>query len=152
MGNPEEAFKDRLRREGLRITPDRVSVFRLLAATGAPLSITQIGERLTSEGVNQATVYRILELFTALGVAHPVLIGHATIAYELIPPFRSHHHHLLCTRCGEMIDLMDCGLDQLIDRMVEEQGYRVTYHDLEVHGVCVGCQSREPGPDRKSVV
>lgn len=150
MNSPETQFCNRLKEKGLRITPDRLTVFRNLASTERPLSIASLAEGLQDQGINQATVYRTIELFTALGVVHPVLAGHDTVGYELIPPFRYHHHHLTCTQCGAITDLYQCGLDHLLQQIREREGYQITYHTLEVHGICPSCQHAKSLPNHTS--
>ncbi len=143
MAAHEELFQETLRARGLRVTPDRLQVYRLLEAQPLPLAIPSVVDEIQATGINQTTVYRILELFTAIGVVHPVLIGHGSVGYELIPPFRHHHHHLVCIGCNAVIDLNHCHLEQRIDEIVEPYHYRIMYHDLEIHGLCPACQAKE---------
>ncbi|MCY0907854.1 MAG: Fur family transcriptional regulator [Sulfobacillus thermotolerans] len=149
MAAHEELLQTALRERGLRVTPDRLHVFRLLEASPLPLSIPALVEEIHDTGMNQTTVYRILELFTAMGVVHPVLIGHGSVGYELIPPFRHHHHHLVCIGCNEVIDLYNCQLEHRLDEIVKPYQYKILYHDIEIHGLCPKCQAKEaedPGP------
>ncbi|SMC05142.1 Fur family transcriptional regulator, ferric uptake regulator [Sulfobacillus thermosulfidooxidans DSM 9293] len=143
MANHEELFQETLRERGFRVTPDRLHVYRLLESSPFPLPISTVVEEIQSTGINQTTVYRILELFTAIGIVHPVLIGHGSVGYELIPPFRHHHHHLVCVGCNQVVDLNNCRLEQRVDEIVEPYGYKILYHDLEIHGLCPDCQAKE---------
>lgn len=143
MAAHEKLLQDALRERGLRVTPDRLHVYRLLESSPLPLSIPMLVEEIHATGINQTTVYRILELFTAMGVVHPVLIGHGAVGYELVPPFRHHHHHLVCIGCNQVIDLNNCRLEQRIDEIVAPYNYKIIYHDLEIHGLCSACQAKE---------
>ena len=145
MPNPlESILMRRLRDSGLRVTPDRLTIFRELSATRRPLPKPDLVERLKSAGINQATVYRVLELFTALNIVHAVLLPHGVVGYEPIPPFRDHHHHIVCASCGTMADLYECGVDHAIKRDLSGIGFIPISHSLEVVGLCSTCQSKPP--------
>ncbi|CAB1128113.1 Transcriptional repressor [Candidatus Hydrogenisulfobacillus filiaventi] len=135
----EQLLASTLREHGLRVTPDRLQLFRTLEAASAPLSITEISKRMEPLGINQATVYRILERFTAISVTHSVLLPHGVVAYELVPPFAEHHHHLVCSRCGRVINFYNPELDQAIQAVAKNYGFTVTSHMVEVHGLCTEC-------------
>lgn len=140
MANHEELFQITLRERGFRVTPDRLHVYRLLESSPYPLPITTVVEQIQPTGINQTTVYRILEFFTAIGIVHPVLIGHGSVGYELIPPFRHHHDHLVCIGCNRVVDLNNCHLEKQVTEIAAPKGYKILYHDLEIHGLCPDCQ------------
>ncbi|MCY0881043.1 MAG: Fur family transcriptional regulator [Firmicutes bacterium] len=143
MSTGENLLTETLRSQGLRVTPDRLLVFQELSTHPLPLAIAQVVEQLSPRGVNQTTVYRILELFTAIGVAHPVLVSHGTIGYELIPPFRRHHHHLLCVQCNAIVDLYDCEMEKAIQQIATNHHYKMLFHDIIIHGICPTCQAQQ---------
>ena len=142
----ESMLMHRLRESGLRVTPDRLAIFRELTTTRHPLPKPDLVERLRSAGINQATVYRVLDLFTALKVVHAVLLPHSIVGYELVPPFRDHHHHIVCASCGTMADLFQCDVDEVIKRDLQAIGFTSISHSLEVVGLCAACRAN----DRKS--
>jgi len=141
----ETILIQRLRDQGLRVTPDRLTIFRELVKAENPLPKPDLVERLRSDGINQATVYRVLDLFTALAIVHPVLLPHGVVGYESVPPFRD-HHHIVCASCGTMADLYQCNLDDVIKLDLASAGFVPISHSLEVVGLCTKCQSAAPRP------
>lgn len=135
----EETFRDRLKAGGFRITPARLQVFRGLVSQSAPITIQQLSEQLAGDGLNMTTVYRVMEALVALGIAHPTLVGHQAVGYELREPFRPHHDHLMCRGCGKVIDIYDCALSTVLRTMSDQGGYQVDFHQADLHGLCPDC-------------
>ncbi|MDA8194685.1 MAG: Fur family transcriptional regulator [Thermaerobacter sp.] len=137
----EDILRQRLRDAQFRVTPGRLRVFRALQSHAAPVTIQTLADELTEDGLNLTTVYRVMEAFVALSVAHPTLIGHQTVGYELVEPFRPHHDHLVCSVCGQVVDIYECGLNAALAAMSRGGGYQVEFHQVELHGVCAECSS-----------
>lgn len=131
-----------LRAHGLKVTANRLEFFRVLSGYARPLSSTELARVLGARGISVATVYRMTQQLVEAGLVHAVMVGHDNIGYELVAPFRPHHDHLLCTGCGRTFDLADCGLDTIVRELGRRQGYDVTFHSLELHGLCPACQSK----------
>lgn len=140
---PEQLLTETLRLHGLRVTPDRLLVFRALQANDAPIGIADLIEQMAPHGINQATIYRTLERFVALSIAHMVLMPHGVVGYELMPPFSPHHHHLSCARCGKVIDFYNSQMDHVIQRVAETEGFQVRSHSVEIYGLCAECAAKD---------
>lgn len=136
----EALLAQRLRESGLRATPDRMHIFRVLAESAEPLTVRAIAARLREEHLNITTIYRVMELFVALGIVHPVIVGHEAVGYELMAPFRPHHEHFLCAKCGRVVDIYDCPFEDALATLSRDGGYEVTFHQMEMHGVCRACR------------
>lgn len=63
---------------------------------------------------------------------------------------RHHHDHLICTRCGTIIEFENDRIEMLQDRVAKQNGFRVTSHKMELYGLCSECQlapaASEGGP------
>ncbi|MCL8206486.1 MAG: transcriptional repressor [Actinomycetia bacterium] len=136
----EALLARRLREKGLRATPDRMRIFRVLARSAEPLTVRAVADRLRDDHLNITTVYRVMELFVALGIVHPVIVGHEAVGYELMAPFRPHHEHFLCAKCGRVVDIYDCPFEEAVAALSRDAGYEVTFHQMEMHGVCQACR------------
>lgn len=51
-----------------------------------------------------------------------------------------HHHHLICSECGAVVDFADCELDWLEKRLSEKTGFEIRSHLLEFLGRCRKCR------------
>lgn len=146
-GEAEALLRERLQAQELRITPNRLSVFRALLRSARPLSVPELAQRLRADGLSVPTLYRIVEVFSAIGVTHPVLVDHQSVGYELREPFRTHHDHLVCSGCGRVVDLYNCDLTDVMAQLGRDNQCRVNFHQVELHGLCAECtaaKAREP--------
>ncbi|MCY0878252.1 MAG: Fur family transcriptional regulator [Firmicutes bacterium] len=136
----EKEFVQFLRDHGVRVTPNRLTVFRVMQSSNEPLTIPDLASRVEGSGLNTATLYRIMETLTELQVVHPVLQDHQNVAYELLEPFARHHDHLVCRQCGRTVNIYDCRLEEALKTISDDKGFHIDFHQMEVHGLCPDCQ------------
>lgn len=125
-----------LAEHGLRVTRPRKIVFALLTAASSPLSHVEIA-RLASE-IDKVSVYRTVDLFVKLGIVIGVAHGWKQ-RYELAAPFKPHHHHLHCSKCGKIEEIQSDELEGMIKLLCDRHNFQVTGHMFEVTGVCGAC-------------
>jgi Fur family ferric uptake transcriptional regulator len=132
-----------LGRAGYRLTGPRRAVAELIATreghfTAADL-VAEAGRRRL--GIGRATVFRSLDLLIDLGVVERLDLPSGDHAYVACEP--SHHHHVVCSRCGRAVEIHDAGLRSLIEDVAARTGYTVETHRLELFGVCPACRAAE---------
>jgi len=131
-------FKQILGSNGYRITDARVTTFKLLL-NPEPQSISQILSKAKGK-VDRVSVYRNIEVFEKLGIAHRVYVGWK-YKIELSDDFIAHHHHLCCLSCGKIIDIEDeKHIDDLIKEVAAKCNFKPRRHQFEVDGYCLDCQ------------
>lgn len=134
-----EQFEQLIRERGIRLTEPRREVFSILNQHDQPLTI---GELLKLSKIAERTsVYRTLELFQKHGIVEVVQVKYKQ-RYELTEPFKPHHHHLVCVRCGELIPLDQPKLERVISRIADSLHYQLTAHHVELQGICRACRSQ----------
>ena len=121
----------------LRLTEPRRDVFRILEARDQPLTLGEIIK--SSQFAERTSVYRTLQLFTKLGIVDLVQVGWKQ-RYELADPFKPHHHHLVCVKCGELVDLDSSKLEKLVNKLAGAHNYTLTAHHVELQGICNKCR------------
>ncbi len=124
-------------REQLRLTTPRKVVFQVLQQSETPQSAVVIAKQCKT--VDRTSVYRTLELFAQLGIVQTVPLGWKQ-RYELTGPFKSHHHHMSCTKCGRLIDLHSQKFERLVTAVAAEHGFTAKDHTFEIRGLCSSCQ------------
>ncbi len=133
-----------LRRKGLRMTPNRRAILRVLLAAKAPLSLEQIqaaGARYvpSKEPPDFATVFRMMTLLEELKLARKVNLGRASSFFELIDS-QHHRDHLVCTDCGLITPLEGiCPVERLERQIARKHGFTQLTHSLEFFGLCGNC-------------
>jgi Fur family ferric uptake transcriptional regulator len=85
------------------------------------------------------TVYRTLELFSTLAVVQKLDLGDGCQRYEL---YSLHHHHLICTACGKVIEIKGSLADTLDTAMNAMTDFSILDFRLYIYGYCKDCQSK----------
>ena len=124
-----------LRQRGYRLTSQRRAVVNTIAGTHNHLTPAAIYKRVKREypGIGLVTIYRNLEILTELGLICEVHAGGSCRSYLMRKPLE-HHHHLICSECGRVVDFADCDLGELEHRLSQETGFKMEGHLLEFIG------------------
>ena len=133
---------DRLREEGQRYTTQRRALVDLLIEVEQPLTIPQLLER--QSGLSQSSAYRNLAVLERAGVVHRIAGADGFARYELSEHLTGHHHHLICSACGDVLDFevadaVERDLEVALHRAAEQAGFRVSGHRLDLVGTCASC-------------
>jgi Fur family ferric uptake transcriptional regulator len=137
--------EQRLRQVSQRYTSGRREVVELLAEAGHPVSIEDIAER--APRLPRSSAYRHLVDLQLAGVVRRVAANDDYFRFELAEDITEHHHHLLCTNCGKVIDVtptlaFEEAMSKYLDGLANMNGFLSIDHRLDVLGICASC--REP--------
>jgi Fur family peroxide stress response transcriptional regulator len=133
-----------LRRRGHRLTPQRVAIVRALAAHAGHPTVEQLHREILRDfpTTSLATVYKTIALLKEHGEVLELGFGEFGSRYDGRRP--KPHPHLVCTRCGTILD-PDCdGLDELVRSLASRSGFSVASHRFDIFGLCPAC--RKAGP------
>lgn len=130
---------------GLRPTRQRVSILEAMGRGGRPVTAQALHARLgkSGGGPGLATVYRTLQALEQAGLARTFPAGEGELAYKLCEP--GHHHHLICERCGLVVEIPSCEVERWAVQAARRRGFRVSSHQAEIFGVCDRCVRRGQG-------
>jgi Fur family ferric uptake transcriptional regulator len=92
---------------------------------------------------SKATVYRTLPLLAEAGILQPAIVVADSKSYETTFG-REHHDHLLCSRCGTVIEFEFEAFEILQREVASRHGYRLESHYHELVGTCPECLAAEP--------
>lgn len=130
---------DWLETRGLRVTPARRAVLAVVVDAGPHFTVDDVCRR--ARGVGRATVFRTMRLLQSLNLVCRVLMEDGSLHYRLSTT-RGHHHHLVCTECGQVETLADCDVSSLVEEVARRTDYEVDGHWFEVYGRCRPCRSQ----------
>jgi Fur family ferric uptake transcriptional regulator len=134
-------WQERFRRESCKLTGPRRAVLRVLEEDARPLSNREIFRRLPLGAGDLATVYRSIQLLERLKVVKRFDLGDGVARFALLNErHHGHQHHLVCTRCASMVEIGDCVVRELEERIVTQSKFKAVTHRLEFFGVCPACQ------------
>ena len=137
---PVDELTERFRAEGLRVTPQRQVIFRLLHGNDEHPTVEALYEsaRIEMPTISLKTVYQTVHDLEAMGEVTLLDLGTGSVRVD--PNVGVRHHHLICTGCNKVRDVVvDVG--KLNVPAKARQGFHVD--DVEVHfrGVCDECAS-----------
>jgi Fur family ferric uptake transcriptional regulator len=129
----------------LRPTKQRMAILEGLAKSPKPVTAQTLHARLTRGGGSRggpglATVYRTLQALEQAGLARTFPAGEGELAYKLCHP--NHHHHLVCERCGTVVEIPSCEVEAWATELAKKRGFQVTSHQADVYGLCAACRSQ----------
>ncbi len=129
-----------LREHGYKLTPQRHAVLKAIAASHDHLTPEAIHEKARLEGsdIGLVTIYRTLELLGELNLVCRVHALDGCRSYLMRRP-TEHHHHLVCSGCGKVVDFTDCSLADMESKLSQKSGFNVKGHLLEFYGLCHDC-------------
>lgn len=134
-----ENLTARLRRLGVRVTPQRLFVLEAMELISGHMTAEEIMQWAARRypALNLATVYRTLDLLCQVGLVSQTDLGGGATTYELVGD--SPHHHLACERCGGVIEMDEALLTSLRDEALRVYGFHANPRHLAIFGVCQGC-------------
>ena len=124
-----------LQKNGLKSTSARLAVLDYLEKKKRPVDVLTIIENI-EDAPDQATVYRILNIFFDKGLIERIEFGEGKYRYELS---EHHHHHLICSECGRIEEVSGMHLKRFEDE-IRRDGFLIKSHSLEFFGICKNCQ------------
>ena len=132
----------RLKRDGQRYTPNRRALVEILRDAKQPQAIPDI-LRAKPE-LPQSSAYRNLTVLERSHVVRRVVTGEDFAHFELVEDLTEHHHHLVCSNCGRVEDVeipsgLEQNMEQALDAVADEAGFRTVSHRLDLVGTCRNC-------------
>jgi Fur family transcriptional regulator, zinc uptake regulator len=126
---------------GRRLTPLRKRVLEMVWNSHAPVKAYDLLRDLGKEhaGAAPATIYRALEFLLEAGLVHRIASQNTFIGCS--GPGAAHSgQFLLCSRCGNVLELVNAKLASMINAQAGAVGFRVVHQTIEVSGLCSSCQ------------
>ena len=130
-----------LKQHQLKVTPQRLSIFKMLRNTRIHPSAETIYQALIEEHptMSLATVYKTLDTFVQHGLIQQLNLGEDSYRYDADT---TPHSHLQCTSCKCVVDLPFLKeVNDLRDEVRNATGYTLSGEQLFFYGQCPKCQA-----------
>jgi len=126
--------------KGLKNTKQREAVAEVFFSTTGHISAEELYQKVSKKhpGIGLTTVYRTLKLLTEAGLAKERRFGEPQGVFEKEDSDK-HHDHLICTRCGKIIEFKNPKIEKLQDEVASKYGFVVEDHKMELYGLCSNC-------------
>tara|TARA_B100001996_G_scaffold10301_1_gene8694 strand:- start:682 stop:1134 length:453 start_codon:yes stop_codon:yes gene_type:complete len=149
MGNPTEVDLDQsvasqLQSIGQRYSNNRRRLISILRLSKKPLTTSQILK--VGNDLAQSSVYRNLAVLEEAGAVVRIITNDDHARYELAEQFTDHHHHVICSCCGEILDFhlsdnVERALEASLQKVADQFDYVVDSHRLDLIGTCTSCKA-----------
>lgn len=148
-GRTDELVKHRLeqmtaalKQAGYRITPQRLAILEILAASEGHPSVERIFTLITKRfpTTSLATVYKTVNLLKRQGQVLELAFSDMGNRYDGKLPFA--HPHVICISCGAIADPIQPDIAELQERMARETGFDIRSHRLDFYGLCPDCRKK----------
>ena len=137
-----EQLITKLHDQGYRLTPQRMELVRLIAASEDHPSAARLYARIKAQfpTMSLATVYKTLDLLNGLGEVLEIDL-HDDCHYDGIRPYP--HPHVICTKCQKIVDgELDLSVRNLVSEIEQLSGFSIERHQLDFYGLCPECRSK----------
>ncbi|MBE3583333.1 MAG: transcriptional repressor [Limnochordaceae bacterium] len=147
MHNLGEEAVQRLREFQLRLTPQRQAILEYLLQHPTHPRAEEIYAEVRQHfpSISLGTVYNTLNLLVEKGIVQQITSVDKSTRFDLS---RDDHYHLVCERCGRIMDYTHPTLRQALSEVEAESGWKVSPHRLELVGLCPQCQAQSPAEVR----
>lgn len=133
-----EHLTDLFRDQGLRVTPQRQAIFRLLHGNDGHPTVEALYEAARTEmpTISLKTVYQTVHDLESMGQVTLLDLGTGSVRVD--PNVEDAHHHLICSRCGKVRDLpVDFPALRVPPRL--RRGFSVAAVEVNFRGLCDDC-------------
>jgi len=134
-------FSEYLKEQGLKNTNQRNIVAEVFFGAQGHLSAEDLYKKVSRKepGIGLTTVYRTLKLLTDAGLAAERRFGGEPSGMYEKEEDGKHHDHLICTRCGKIIEFKEPKIEQMQEEVASRYGFTVEDHRMELYGICHTC-------------
>jgi Fur family transcriptional regulator, ferric uptake regulator len=132
----KQRWRDYLTTNKLNTTQQRELIVDHFLRSRDHISIDELLTRVRKRNkrVGYATVYRTLKLLVDCGLALHRQFGDGQARYEVAG---EHHDHLICAKCGLILEFEDDDIERLQDKIADRLGgFKVIRHRHELYGLC----------------
>jgi Fe2+ or Zn2+ uptake regulation protein len=142
MRSPAE-LTEAFRAQGLKITPQRQAIFRILHDNEAHPTAEAVHARVVTElpAVSLRTVYQTLNDLAAMRELQALDLGTGATRFD---PNTGDHHHLVCEHCGLVVDIALDVSAIATERIAADHGFTARATLVVVRGTCDACSSVHP--------
>ena len=125
---------------GYRLTPQRLMILGAVEEADSHISAEEIYAQVRARypQINISTVYRTLELLKELELVTEISLGDGRVRYHCMG--KGHHHHLVCQKCGAIIDVEESILNPLWAEIQQKYNFKVNMKHVAFFGLCAKCR------------
>jgi Fe2+/Zn2+ uptake regulation proteins len=139
--NETMVFQQLIENKGLKHSKPRMGILDVFLTIEKHVSIDELWVAVKKKhpSVGYATVYRTLKLLCEGGLCRELHFEDGTTRYEHLYG-HNHHDHLICTECGQLVEVVDGKIEELQVKLMKRYGFSPKYHRMDLYGTCKNCR------------
>ena len=133
-----EKLTKTLRNHSMKITPQRLMIFKILENNTSHPSAEEVFKRVKKiyPTVSFTTIYKTLETLRDLGEVQELIIDEDRKHYD---PNTDIHHHIICSNCKKILDIFEDFSQHVKMPDTLKKDYTVSGFQISFHGMCKNC-------------
>ncbi len=131
-------------KKGLKFSKKRAAIIEHFIKADRHYTVEQLYNEIKQivPNIGYSTIYRTLKLLVDCGMARTHHFGETDARFELVHK-EQHHDHLVCEKCGRIIEFTHDSIEKFQNAVAKEHNFLVKSHELQIFGVCKRCQQRK---------
>lgn len=141
MSNEHAILSEYLKSKGRKQSRQREEILGLFLKSPRHLTSNELYREVQKQNpsIGYVTVYRTLKLLCESGLCRELKLEDGISRYEK-QVGHEHHDHLVCTKCGKVVELVDETIERHQERLFKKYGFYPERHRMELYGVCRNCK------------
>lgn len=134
----ETVLRNYLLTRDQRLTGQRKLILEVFLRADCHQTIEELHQRTRAinPNIGMATVYRTIKLLCECGLVSGFKHTDGAVRYEL---GQEYHEHLICIKCGRLVEVMDPEIKELQNKMAQKNVFKILHSRLELYGICREC-------------
>ena len=139
-------FNKCISKKGLKYSKKREIIVDYFIRSKRHFTVEQLYDEIKKNhpGISYTTIYRTLKLLVECGIASMHHFGEDETRFEPRSQ-KQHHDHLICKRCGRIIEFTHKGIERFQQEVTKKYGFQPKSHTLQIYGLCRSCNKTKKG-------